>query len=202
MKSKNNFSVVLLILMSAFFTTFAETANAVGNSNNWDRLLEKRSSSIFTESIDLGGLRVGGRGQITFTWLDRGLQKALDMDKDTYEAIISGLAYYHIKKPEVVKLLKNRDVFLLSYQAVKRWDFKIEEIVINGYRLTTDDILTPTYDRVLGEIPPRRTLEKLIEEDGDLDDYRLHVAVPSMPRSGFVILSYGDDTVEWEIPSQ
>ncbi|MCL2147629.1 MAG: hypothetical protein FWH52_07460 [Synergistaceae bacterium] len=192
------FSILLILLSFAFI----EAANAEYMSKAWRGLLEKRSTSIFTESIDLGGMRVGGRGKIMFVWLDRSLNKVLQKDGDVEDSITNGLAYYFNSKKEVASLVKNRDVFLLSYHAIKRWDFKIEEIVINGYRLTVDDILTSTYYRVLGELPPKRDLEKLVEGEEYLDDYQLHVAVPSMPKSGKVKISYGDDTVEWEIPKR
>ena len=200
MKNKVIFPAVLLILISLFFVSLDKTGIAEGNSDTWRKLLEVRSSSIFTESLDLGGLRVGGRGRIIFTWLDRSLLRTLERNRDTGEDVINGLGYYYGSKSETAALIRNRDVFLLTYQAFKRWDFKIEEIVINGYRLTTDDILTPPYYRVLGEIEPLRMRARYAEDEEDLDDFRLHVAVPSMPRSGKVILSYGEDIVEWEIP--
>ena len=191
-----------ILLLVLFYITIinVNVADAENMSNTWRNLLEKRSSSIFTESIDLGGLRIGGRGKIMFVWLDRSLLRTFEKDNDVDESIMNGLGYYYSNKREVTRLLKNRDVFLLSYQAIKRWDFKIEEIVINGYRLTVDDILTAPYLRYLGEIPPLKERARMAEEDEDLDDYHLHVAVPAMPKSGKVKLSYGDDTIEWEIP--
>jgi len=192
----------LIVLFLVFCLTLfsVKAADAEDMSNNWRNLLEKRSSLIFTESIDLGGLRIGGRGKIMFVWIDRSLIGAFEKDKDVDDTIVNGLDYYYSNKKEVSRLLKNRDVFLLSYHAIKRWDFKIEEIVINGYRLTIDDILTPPHHRFLGEIVPLKMRERIAEEDEDMDDYLLYVAVPSMPRSGKVKLSYGDDTIEWEIP--
>ncbi|MCL1941874.1 MAG: hypothetical protein FWG09_08010 [Synergistaceae bacterium] len=171
-------------------------------SGNWSKLIEKRSCVIYTEAIDIGGLLVGGRGKIVFTWLDRGLMKTLDKNREVDESIINGLAYYYNKKPEIAKLIKSRDVFLLTYQAIKRWDFKIEEIVINGYRLTMDDILTPPFYRVLGEIAPFNERARLAEDEDELEDYELHVVVPSLPKSGKIKLSYGEDMVEWEIPKR
>jgi hypothetical protein len=189
---------IFLIVFSLF--SFVVTEAAESMSNSWRGLLEKRSTSIFTESIDLGDLRVGGRGKIMFVWLDRSLIRVLEKDANVDDSIADGLDYYFSSKKEVANLVKKRDVFLLSYHAIKRWDFKIEEIVINGYRLTVDDILTAPYYRVLGELPPRKNLERLVDAEEYLDDYKLHVAVPPMPKSGKVKLSYGDDVVEWEIP--
>lgn len=205
--TKFRWAVVLIFL---FFTSiiFIETANAEFMSKEWKKLIEKRSCVIYTEAIDLGGLFVGGRGRIVFTWLDRSLIRALGNDADVDESISNGLSYYFSKNKEVTKLIKNRDIFLLSYQALKRWNFKIEDIVINGYCLTLDDILTPSYYRVLGEIAPlkereKKALEISTEEDEfGIDDFVLHVAVPSMPKKGKVKISYGDDTVEWEIPKK
>ena len=200
---KHKKMAILLVLTFLFITAFngAGTVSADSSRDTWIKLLEKRSSSIFTEAIDLGGLLVGGRGKIMFTWLDRSLLRTMERNMDVSDVIIEGLGYYISNKKEVSALLKNRDVFLLTYQAIKRWDFKIEEIVINGYRLTMGDILSPPFYRVLGEIMPLRVRERMAEdEDEDLSDYQLHVAVPSMPKKGKVILSYGDDTVEWEIP--
>jgi len=200
--------VVALLLVFAFSIILFETANAALMSNNWSNLIENRSCMIFTESIDIGGLRVGGRGKIVFTWLDRSLMRTLANDADVDDSISNGLSYYYSNKKEMKQLLKNRDIFLLSYQALKRWDFKIEEIVINGYRLTLDDILTPTYYRVLGEIAPLKLREKVAiemstaDDEFGVDDYELHVVVPSMPKKGKVKLSYGDDAVEWEIPKR
>ena len=195
---------VLLVLTFLFLTVpyGVGTISADSSRDAWMKLLEKRSSSIFTEAIDLGGLLIGGRGKIMFTWLDRSLIRTLERNMDVNDAVIDGLGYYLSNKKEVSALIKNRDVFLLSYQAIKRWDFKIEEIVINGYRLTMGDILTPPFYRFLVELIPLRVRERLAEEVEDefADDYQLHVAVPSMPKKGKVILSYGDDTVEWEIP--
>ena|GEM_PF-5029324 len=191
---------IFLVLFSFF--SFTETANAEYMSKAWRELIEKRSAPIFIESIDLGGLRVGGRGKIVFVWLDRSLNRVLQKDDNVEDPIKNGLSYYFSSKKEVTSLVKNRDIFLLSYHAIKRWDFKVEEIVINGYRLTMDDILTAPYYRFLGDLPPKKQLERLVEEDEYLDDYQLHVAVPPMPKSGKVKISYGDDTVEWEIPKR
>jgi hypothetical protein len=202
---------IVLILLSLFSFTFTETVFAENMSSTWKNLLEKRSSLIFTESVDIGGLRIGGRGRIMFVWLDRSLIKVLHKDGDVDDSISNGLAYFYKNNKEIKKLLQKRDIFLLSYQAIKRWDFKIEDIVINGYRLTVDDILTAAHYRVLGEIPPLKEQKRLAQtmisesmltDDDDVDDYQLHVAVPSMPKSGKVKISYGDDTVEWEIPKR
>ena len=201
-KNKKILSAALLILVFLFLLSIDKvgTANAESRQDDWRELLARRSSSIFTESLNLGGILVGGRGRIQFTWLDRSLLQTLERNRNVHESVIDGLSYYQSNNRETTRLLRDRDIFLLSYQAIRRWDFNIEEIVINGHRLTADDILTPRHYRVLGEIPPIRARERFAEYDEDLDYFRLHVAVPSMPRSGVVILSYGDDTVEWEIP--
>jgi len=203
MNHKKIFFFVLIISVFAFSSIFIKAADAEMMSDTWRKLIAPRSSSIFTESIDLGGIRIGGRGKIMFTWLDRSLLRTLEKNRDVDNSIIDGLAYYYSSNKQEVRLVKNRDIFLLSYQAIKRWNFRIEDIVINGYRLTMDDILTHPYYRVLGEIAPLRERERIaIEEDEEIDDYQLYVAVPSMPRKGMVKISYGDDTVEWEIPRQ
>ena len=201
-------TAALFITVSLFFFVCSDAANAAFMSKAWENLLEKRSSSIITESIELEGLRIGGRGRITFTWLDRSLMRILQNDNYVDESISNGLSYYYSNKKEVKNFIKNRDIFLLSYQAIKRWDFKIEEIVINGYRLSVDDILTPNYKHLLGEIPPIKELMRAAEEMSTVDNefyadnYQLHVAVPSMPKKGSVKISYGDDTEEWEIPKK
>lgn len=189
------FAMLICVLLTA-------RADAVGDSSAWKKLLDDRTTVIITEALDLGGLKVGGRGKIAFTWLNKELLKTLNADKDVSEVISNGLSFYLSAKPSIAPLMKGKDVFLLTYYAIKRWDFKVEEIKINGYRLSQNDILNDPFYRVLGEIPPIKEREKTAETDDDLDDFVLHVAVPSLPKSGKIKISYGEDEVEWQIPKR
>lgn len=182
--TKRNGVLFLVLLFSMFFVAGCAYGK---NSANWDKILKPRTAVLVTEAVSLDGLRIGGRGKIAWTWLDRRLSSVLNKDRSVDEDVETGLQYFMSSDSDTQKKLKGRDVFVITYRALKRWDVKVEEIVINGYRLSENDILTIPINRLLGELPP--------DEEGIL-----HVAVPSLPKKGKIELAYGDETVEWQIP--
>lgn len=192
--------IFILAFLACLFA--AGSCSAANLSETWKKLLNDRSSTIIVEGMDIGGLIVGGRGKISFTWLDKKLSNTLKSNRDLPESVSNGLVFYMSNKPSVMELMKGRDVFLLTYRPIKNWNFKVEEIVINGYRLTENDILNEPFYRVLGDLPSMKARERLAEEDEDMEDFVLHVAVPSMPKSGKIKISYGADEVEWQIPKK
>lgn len=194
---KKYFAFVILLAL-ALMPLSAEAKT----SNEWIKLLEPRTCTVVVEGADLGGIIVGGRGKVSFTWLDRGLRDRLRRDSIADEWISTGLGYYNSSNSDVVKKVKKRDVFYLAYNAMKPWDFKIEEITIGGYTLTKDDILTPEYVRHLGLLASDKTRDRMADEDEDLGYFELHVVVPSIKKGQTIKISYAGDSVEWTAPKK
>jgi hypothetical protein len=155
------------------------------DSEAWREALERRSVVLVTEAVDVGGIMVGGRGKIVWTWLDRSLLKLLAKDHGVSDAVSNALSTYYAERTKLKNPIEGRDVILISYKAFKRWDFEIGEITVGGYRLKEDDIVTAPFYRVLGEMSP------------DEEAY-LHVTVPSLPSKGAVVFSYGEESTVWE----
>lgn len=185
-----------IVLMFAVLF-IAATADAGSVSDNWKKILDARTCGMITEAVDMGGgLFVGGRAKIKFTYLDKALLKTLERDRNVLESVQNGLAFYLSEKKSA--LMKGREVFMLTYHAIKRWDFKIEDMTINGYKLTEPDILNDPYYRTLGEILSYKERERLAERDEDMEDFVLHVAVPALPKAGKIKIAYKEDEVVWE----
>jgi hypothetical protein len=116
--------------------------------------VDARTVTLWIEGQDIGGLVLNARAELNVTWAERGLLRHLENDRDAEEWLMEGLNYYHSNRKETRAKLRKRDVFVLRYRSVKYWDFAPEKLVIGGYAITKDDILTRKEYWQSGELPP------------------------------------------------
>ena len=143
-KTKKNFYwVVLFVMLLALFLLTDDLMGHAYNSKAWQELLSARTATLWVEGQSLGdGVILNARGELNVTWLERGLSRILSTDKDVDEWIVNGLNYYFSNRKETRAKLKRRDVFVLNYRAIKNWSFNPAKLVVNGYTITLEDILT------------------------------------------------------------
>ena len=130
--------VVLFLL----FLSCSRIAEAY-NSKAWRERLDARTVTLWVEGQMLGdNVVLYSRGRLDVTWLERGLVHRLEEDRDVEEWLLNGLNYYSSNRKDTQAKVRRRDVFVLNYKASKHWDFTPTKLVIGGYRIISDDILT------------------------------------------------------------
>jgi hypothetical protein len=151
--AKNALRVPALCLFLSF-TLLLPNAAAAHSSKAWLERLDARTATLWIEGQDIGGIILNARAELNVTWLERSLLRHLENDRDVDEWVIEGLNYYYSNRKETRAKLKKRDVFVLKYRTIKYWDFDPEKLVINGYAVTKDDILTRKEYWESGELSP------------------------------------------------
>ncbi|MDR2522266.1 MAG: hypothetical protein LBC93_00970 [Synergistaceae bacterium] len=157
------------------------------SSKAWKERLDARTATLWVEGQVLGEeLVLNSRGVLQVTWLERGLTRRLGEDRDAEEWLVTNLSYYSSSRKETQAKLKGRDVFLLHYRALKRWDFDLTQVVIDGYRLTSDDVLTRK-DYWKRELAPG-------------SQSAVAIAAPSLKPGQKVEIRYDDALAEFKVP--
>ncbi|MCL2010100.1 MAG: hypothetical protein FWG71_06085 [Synergistaceae bacterium] len=190
METKKNFYRVVLFLTifsALLFMPDGQRAAEARNSRAWRERLSARTGTLWIEGQSLGdGIVLNARGELNVTWLERGLGRALETDKNVAEWVVSGLGYYHSSRRETRDKLRGRDVLVLNYRAVKNWSFDPAELTVDGYTITPDDILTRKeyWER---ELAPGRS-------------GTVAVAAPSLKPGQTVELRYENSVIQLEVP--
>lgn len=185
-KNARRFAVLCLLL--AILPMLPRSA-AARSSREWQKRLDARTATLWVEGQDLGGIVLNARAELNVTWLERGLLRHLENDRDVDEWLMTGLNYYYSNRRETRAKLAKRDVFVLRYRAVKYWDFDPTKLVVNGYAVTKDDILTRREYWEDGELPPGVT-------------GFLTVCAPPLKPGQTVELRYEDARAELSVPSK
>lgn len=184
MKRTKIFAVAVLIL------TFCTAAAEAHNSKAWQDRIDARTATIWVEAQSLGdGIVLNARGQLDITWIERDLIQVLEKDRDVDEWVVTNLSWYSSSRKDTQAKVKGRDVLVLSYRAVKYWNFDPALLVVNGRAITSDDILTKPEYWDMGELSPGST-------------GIVAVAVPRLKPKQKVEIQYGDDRTTLEIPSR
>ncbi|MDR1649548.1 MAG: hypothetical protein LBR71_04740 [Synergistaceae bacterium] len=136
-----------------FLLAFASAA-AAHSSKEWQKRLDARTATLWIEGQDIGGVVLNARAELNVTWAERGLSRHLENDRDVEEWLTEGLNYYYSGRRDTRAKLRKRDVFVLRYRSVKHWNFDPAKLVIGGYAITKDDILTRKEYWESGELPP------------------------------------------------
>ncbi|MDR2137468.1 MAG: hypothetical protein LBO68_04185 [Synergistaceae bacterium] len=124
------------------------------SSAAWRERLEARTATLWIDGQALEGIVLNARGELNVTWVGRDLIRPLDQDRDVEEWLVSALGYYFSNRKDTRAKVKGRDVFVLNYRAVKYWNFDATRLVVDGYAITPDDILTKKEYWQDGELPP------------------------------------------------
>ncbi|MDR3231851.1 MAG: hypothetical protein LBT65_10465 [Synergistaceae bacterium] len=180
-----------LLIMALCVTVFCLTATGARAemvSEAWQRRLDARTATLWIEGQSLGdNLILNARAELRVTWLERRLSRELNTDRNVDEWVITNLGYYFSNRKETLEKLKGRDILVLNYRAIKRWDFDPTKLVVDGYAVTADDILTKSEYWEAGELPP--------ETEG-----LIAVRVPALKPGRAVEIRYGDDAATLEAP--
>jgi hypothetical protein len=113
------------------------------SSKAWKEHLAARTTTLWIDGQTLGeNIVLNARGQIAVTWVERGLLRRLSEDTDVEEWLVASLSYYSSNRKETRAKVKKRDIFVLNYKALKNWNFTPTHLVVGGYAVTSDDILT------------------------------------------------------------
>jgi hypothetical protein len=183
---KKNLRCTAVLCLCLF--TFACTA-AAHSSKEWQKLLDARTATLWIEGQDIGGVILNARAELNVTWAERGLLRRLENDKDVEEWLTEGLNYYYSSRKETRAKLKKRDIFVLRYRSIKYWDFDPAKLVIGGYAITKDDILTRKEYWESGELPPGVT-------------GFLTVCAPALKPGQTIELRYEDTSAAFAAPSK
>ncbi|MDR2528473.1 MAG: hypothetical protein LBD04_05595 [Synergistaceae bacterium] len=177
-----------LVFLAALVFALARTGLAAARgSKEWEERLNARTATLWVEGQKLGEeLVLNSRGLLQVTWLERGLTRRLDEDRDVEEWLLRNLSYYSSNRKDTQAKLKGRDVFLLRYKASKRWNFDPCQVTIGGYRVTSGDVLTKKEYWKSELVPGKQSA--------------VAVVAPSLQPGQKVEIRYGDDLTEFEAP--
>ncbi|MDR3265409.1 MAG: hypothetical protein LBT15_05290 [Synergistaceae bacterium] len=188
LKKSQQRRVTLFLCLTLCSLAFCATAAASAISEAWRTRLEARTATLWIEGQNLGdNLILNARAKLNVTWLERRLSRELETDRDVDEWVVTNLGYYFSSRKETRAKLKGRDILVLNYRAIKRWDFDPTKLVVDGRAITADDILTKNEYWDDGELPP--------------DTEGTHaVCVPALKPGRTVEIRYGDDSATFEAP--
>ena len=175
-----------LVLIASIFFLLAEPSDA-HSSKAWKERLNARTATLWVDSQKLGDdIVLNARGELNVTWVERGLLRQLNADRDVDEWLVLALAHYSSHRKDTRAKVKGRDVFVLNYRAVKTWNFDPTKLVIGGYSVVSEDILT----------------KKEYWETNLSPGYvgTLALAAPSLEPGGKVELRYEDARATLEVP--
>jgi hypothetical protein len=186
---KTMFRFLVLWASLAVLGIFASAPGAEAHSSaEWKERLNARTATLWIEGQPLGdGIVLNARGELNVTWVGRDLTRRLEQDRDVEEWLVSALSYYFSSRKDTRAKVKGRDVFVLNYRAAKYWDFDPTKLVLDGYALTADDILTRQEYGQGGERPP-----------GYMGT--VAVAAPSLKPGQKIELRYEDAQAVFEAP--
>jgi hypothetical protein len=154
LKIKLKTKIARYVLLSCLLLSVLSRAAGAHSSREWRERLDARTATLWIEGQDIGGVVLNSRAELSVTWVERGLFRHLEQDRDADEWLMEGLSYYFSSRDKTRAKLKGRDVFVLNYRAIKRWDFDPANLVIDGYAVTEDDILTRKEYWESGELSP------------------------------------------------
>ena len=137
-------AISFLALLSALLFVPANLRSAEAqNSRAWTELLSERTVTLWIEGQFLGdNIVLNARGELSVTWLENGLTNVLNTDNYVDEWVKYGLSFYFSSHRETRAKMRGRDVLVLNYRARKRWNFDPTNLIVNGYAVTQNDILS------------------------------------------------------------
>lgn len=166
------------------------TAAWAHNSKAWQERLDARTATLWIEGQDIGdGIVLNSRGELNVTWIERGLVRYLNRDRDVEEWVFDSLNYYSSNRKDTQAKVKGRDVLVLRFRAVKYWNFSPTKLVVGDYSVTSDDILTKREYWDQGELTPGHV-------------GIVAVCVPSFKAGQKIDLSYEDSLTVFEVPAK
>ncbi|MDR1874411.1 MAG: hypothetical protein LBQ90_05270 [Synergistaceae bacterium] len=173
----------LVIVLSLLFCAFTAEANS---SQAWQARLLARTVTLWIDGERLGeDLILNARGELNVTWLERAL--AREQDRHVEEWVIMNLSYYFSQRKDTRAKLKGRDILVLNYRAAKYWDFDPTKLVVDGYAIVRDDILTKSEYWHDGTLAPGAR-------------GNLAVCVPALKPGRSVKIRYEDAEATFEAP--
>jgi hypothetical protein len=186
---KNFYRVIsfLALISALFFVAGNLRAAEARSSRAWTELLSERTATLWIEGELLGdSIILNARGELNVTWLENRLANILNTDDNVEEWVVNSLSYYFSNRRETRAKTRGRDILVLNYRAVKRWNFDPTNLTVNGYAITRDDILTLDIYWESELLP------------GDIGT--VAVAVPSLRPGQTVELRFEDARATLEIP--
>ncbi|MDR1731458.1 MAG: hypothetical protein LBR61_05130 [Synergistaceae bacterium] len=182
-----NFTVLLFVLSLLFFAVFSVPGAEAHNSKAWQKRLAAHTATLWIEGQSLGDVILYSRAQLDVTWLPRSFAREADRDSDVDEWVLENLSYYFSRFKDRRAKVKGRDILVLNYRALKTWTFDPTKLIVNGYQVTKEDILTKEEYQDLEELPP--------EGEGSLA-----VCVPALKNGRDLELQYDDATATLRAP--
>jgi hypothetical protein len=180
-----NIKLLLVVSLCLLLSVFGAEAYS---SKTWQTRLAARTVTLWIEGERLGeNLVLNSRAELNVTWLDRSLTRTLEGDRDVEDWVPTNLSYYFSHRKDTRAKLKGRDVLVLNYRAVKYWIFDPTKLVVGGYAIVSDDILTRSEYWENGELPPGTT-------------GTLAVCVPALKPGQTVEIRYEDAEAAFEAP--
>lgn len=132
-----------MLAIAAFFIFCTSlTACAARTSAEWDKRLSANTVTLWVEGQDLGGIILNARAEINVTRIDRKMSDLLNRDRDVDEWVTESLNYYYSNRKDVKARVKKNEVFAVRCRANKFFEFDPTKLVINGYALQKEDVLT------------------------------------------------------------
>lgn len=159
-----------------------------------DTLVQERTSTCYVEGAVFDDMILGSKGAIQFVYLDAKLSNALSKaHSDIAEAKSPSSPFPEWMEDSNHFFAKEGKrgyvIFMAKLEAFKPWNVEQSEIFVGNYRLTKNDILTPSMTNPFGEIPSNTV-------------WHFVFAVPKseVKQGSEIKLGYGEYSVKWKVP--
>ncbi len=179
------FAGVLLLCATVLTALSADAAP----SSPWRKVIGARTVRLWVDAQFMDELVLNARARVDVTWLPRSLMRLLDRDGSAEDWVVAALSNYYASRKEAAERMRGHDVLALRYRAEKNWNFDPTALTVDGYRVTSEDLLGNASIRVVGELPSGT-------------EGTLLVRVPSLKGGRRVRLALDPDSADLETPAR
>lgn len=182
-------TICLLFIAAGFFS-----ASAYAKEQSNDALVQERTAVCYVDGVVFDDLVLGAQGSIQFVYLDAKLSRALSKaHSDIAEAKTPLYPFpeWMEEGNNYFSTGKRRDsvTFIAKLETFKPWEVDPTQIFVSGYRLTKNDVLSPSMTNPFGDVP-----------SGTTGYFAFSVPGSQIKAGAEINLGYGEYSVKWKVP--
>lgn len=172
------FAALCVLFASAAFAREREPGDVKASE-----LLDSRQTSVWVEGERLGDMVIGARGALQIIYVDKKLANALTLDFSISDWAKQMAQYYGSDGT------RGKALFIAHVETYKPWTFDPAQLFVGGYRVTEDDVLSPSMTNPFGELG-----------SDQMGYFAFVVPAKELKKGKEIPIGYGDDSALWTVP--
>lgn len=182
-----------ICLMLAAFIIFGQRS-VQAKEPDGTALIQERSAFCYVEGEAFEDLVLGAKGLIQFVYLDANLSRALSKAHEDlanaktarypFPEWLEDGNHFYAKEGR-----QGQVIFVAELETFKPWEVDSSQFFVGGYRLSKNDILTPSMTNPFGDLP-----------SGSVWHFAFAVPKSEVRPGAEINLGYGEYSVKWKVP--